>query len=179
LASAPAKADVFEFRFGDDAKGTFTTGAAANDPGYELITSVTFSVLVDESDGFQYPKMTGQDFAPGAAFNPTTGAFINHLNGGDVHNIGDFRLVGSGDYFGLVPGASFEQFSTAIVVYFNGSPLVVAGPLRVTAAPAAAVPEASTWAMMLLGFVGLGFAARQPLWTSAGYPSSLKRIQTN
>jgi hypothetical protein len=30
-----------------------------------------------------------------------------------------------------------------------------------TFAPAAAVPEPSTWAMMLLGFVGLGFAFRQ------------------
>ena len=28
-------------------------------------------------------------------------------------------------------------------------------------APSSAVPEPSTWAMMLLGFVGLGFAARR------------------
>jgi hypothetical protein len=27
--------------------------------------------------------------------------------------------------------------------------------------PASAVPEPSTWAMMLLGFAGLGFAFRQ------------------
>jgi hypothetical protein len=47
FANAPAKADVFESSFGSDAMGTFTTGAAANDPGYELITGLTFDVLVE------------------------------------------------------------------------------------------------------------------------------------
>jgi hypothetical protein len=31
---------VFDFSFGPNALGTFTTGAAAADPGYDLITGV-------------------------------------------------------------------------------------------------------------------------------------------
>src|SRR5215471_12838885 len=94
FANAPAKADVFDFSFESGAKGTFRTGGAASDPGYELITGLTFNVLKDTADGDKdFPNMTGQDFAPGAAFNPTTGAFINHFAGGAVHNIGDFKIV--------------------------------------------------------------------------------------
>ena len=33
--------------------------------------------------------------------------------------------------------------------------------------PAAAVPEASTWAMMLIGFAGLGLAVYRPTWRRA------------
>jgi hypothetical protein len=45
-------------------------------------------------------------------------------------------------YFGFQPGTSLRQTET---LTFG----------------VAAVPEPSTWAMMLLGFVGLGFAFRQ------------------
>ena len=45
FASASVRADVFDFSFGPRATGTFTTGAAASDPGYELITSLTFDVF--------------------------------------------------------------------------------------------------------------------------------------
>ena len=84
FAHAPAKADVFDFSFGDDAKGTFTTGAAASDPGYELITGLTFNKLADAEGGFSLPVMTGQSFEQGAAFNPTTGAFNKPPRGRDL-----------------------------------------------------------------------------------------------
>jgi hypothetical protein len=45
FASASVRPDVFDFSFGPQATGTFTTGAAANDPGYELITGLTFDVF--------------------------------------------------------------------------------------------------------------------------------------
>jgi hypothetical protein len=162
FANAPAKADAFDFSFESRAKGTFTTGAAASDPGYQLITGLTFNVLEDTADGDKdFPNMIGQDFAPGAAFNPTTGAFTNHLNGGDVHNIGDFKIVNSGGDSGSVRGASFEMASAVLSASIGGGPFTVFGPLTITRSPAAAVPEASTWAMMLLGFAGLGFVGYQ------------------
>jgi hypothetical protein len=52
FAGASAKADVFDFSFGNVANGTFTTGAAASDPGYKLIASLIFTDL----------KVLGNDF---------------------------------------------------------------------------------------------------------------------
>jgi hypothetical protein len=51
---------------------------------------------------------------------------------------------------GLVTGASDSIFVQVIDVGGGA-----------TISPATAVPEASTWAMMLIGFVGLGFAGRR------------------
>ena len=39
---------------------------------------------------------------------------------------------------------------------------------RLFAAPAATVPEPSTWALLLLGFVGLGLARRRPSTGASG-----------
>src|SRR5260370_28166887 len=93
LTTAPARAAVFDFSFGPDAFGTFTTGAAAADPGYDLITGLTFDVLtgVDENNvPFSFTNEVGSGFEPGAAFNPTTDAFINHFAGGTFPDIGGF-----------------------------------------------------------------------------------------
>jgi hypothetical protein len=157
FANAPAKADVFDFSFGPDAIGTFTTGAAANDPGYELITGLTFTHLVDPENNFSLPKMTGQNFASGAAFNSPTDAFINHSLGGTFNNIGDFKIVGSGA-LGIVQGDSFAQFSTALTANINGALFVVPAALEIAQSPTTAIPEVSTWAMMLLGFGGIAYA---------------------
>jgi hypothetical protein len=84
FANGSARADVFDFSFGSGVSGTFTTGAAASDPGYELITGLTFDLLSGTyNDGFpfSFTNLVGQDFQPGAAFNPTTDAFINHATG--------------------------------------------------------------------------------------------------
>jgi hypothetical protein len=48
----------------------------------------------------------------------------------------------------------------------------IGAPLKITRA-LAPVPEASTWAMMLLGFGGLGFAARRG---RGGVPASVPSI---
>jgi hypothetical protein len=93
FANASAKADVFDFNFGPDAMGTFTTGPAANDPGYELITGLTFDALSGSTDSgiqFAFNDVVAKDLQPGAAFNPTTGAFINHAAGQTFNNIGFF-----------------------------------------------------------------------------------------
>ncbi len=39
-----------------------------------------------------------------------------------------------------------------------GAGLTLTTPVNTGVGPATAVPEASTWAMMLVGFAGLGFA---------------------
>jgi len=88
ICGRPASAAVFDFSFGPDASGqvvdgTFTTGAASpTDPGYNLVTDMTFFLLffVPTTSG---PTRVGgsaavRSLATGAAFNPRTDAFINH-----------------------------------------------------------------------------------------------------
>jgi hypothetical protein len=162
FANAPAKAAVFDFSFGPGAFGVFTTGAAApNDPGYDLITGLTFDLLSGADffgNKFSLTDLVGSDFQTGAAFNPTTGAFINHSFS---HTIGDFTASGSG-YTVTIFALSFSQKAT----YLSGllktdEPFVVDTPLAVrkpTLGLAPSVPEPSTWAMMLLGFAGLALA---------------------
>jgi hypothetical protein len=154
FASASAKADVFDFSFGPGVSGTFTTGAAASDPGYELITGLTFAFL------FSFTEV-GKDFEPGAAFNPTTDAFINHSGGGAFDDIGLFFINGNGGE-GQIGGSSFSQGSDSLSGTLEEKFFKVDAPLVITRG-ATPVPEASTWAMMLLGFAGLGFAARRRL----------------
>jgi hypothetical protein len=82
-------------------------------------------------------------------------------------------LLQSGqEYFFAVVGVNFSFVAWAIlgsssVPLFNavGSSWFNLGPtdvqFQVFGTPVAAVPEPSTWAMMLLGFAGLGFAFRR------------------
>jgi PEP-CTERM motif len=163
FAIAPAKADVFDFSFGPGASGTFTTGAASpTDPGYELVTGLTFDVLSGKTDSgvsFSFKDQVGEFFVPGAAFNPTTEAFIHHGVLGEVFDdIGDFVIPS-----GLIDGPSFSERSLALSGLINSggaigdftipeSLLIVKGT--------APVPEPSTWVMMLLGFACLGWLAQ-------------------
>ena len=118
FANNSVKADVFDFTFsaGDPnntATGTFTTVApSSTDPGFDLITGLTFDQLQviglppgEDPDApppngprpFTFNDVVVSEFAPGAAFDPTTLAFINHSPGGPFNNIGGFiTLHGTG-----------------------------------------------------------------------------------
>src|SRR5689334_4987887 len=67
------------------AAGSFTTGGPATDPGYDLLTSMTFDFITDDS-GTVYSgpfTTTGPSpFETGAAYNPASGEFVNHFAGG-------------------------------------------------------------------------------------------------
>jgi hypothetical protein len=167
FADAPAKAAVFDFSFGPDVFGTFTTGAASStDPGYDLITGLTFDLLSGgPGSGINFSNLVTTSFATGAAFNPTTDAFVNHLGGVTSDDIGDFTIVvipnpvpGRPPFsFIEVDGSSFSKgaqvFSAASFEMGGlGVPFSVQAPLTITS-----IPEPSTWAMMLIGFAGLGF----------------------
>ena len=117
FADAPARADVFDFSFGPGVSGTFTTGAAAADAGYELITGLTFDLLSGKYiDGFafSFTDVVGKDFEPGAAFNPASGAFINHAGGGAYDDVGDFFVAPAPGATGSIGGASFAHGSYSL-----------------------------------------------------------------
>jgi hypothetical protein len=165
FANASAKADVFGFSFTPQAAGTFTTGAPATDPGYELITGLTFDALSGSTESgvqFAFNDVVAKDFRPEAAFNPTTGAFINHADGKTSNNIGLFFLS-TEEGLVSIDGPSFSQVSvhligTILSAQGSSDPFDINGPLRITPKAGTPVPEVSTWAMMLLGFAWLGFA---------------------
>jgi hypothetical protein len=62
----------------------------------------------------------------------------------------------------LGDGFSINSFFDVFVeLSFDSNPPLTAsrGPLRFTTTSVGAVPEPATWAMMLLGFLGIGFLA--------------------
>ena len=93
------------------------------------------------------------------AYNATTGAFIGTLDGTDGN-----PLVIDG-LWGLTVGNGAVGGSLS-TLYFTAGP---DGENHGLFGSLTAVPELSTWAMMLLGFSGLCFAAmqRRPAPTAA------------
>ena len=86
--------------------------------------------------------------------------------GSDAHQINDGTSVNGLNFAGTRAG-DYDTFSQTFATNvgstytyaFTFTALGGESGFMVTANVASAVPEASTWAMMLLGFVGLGFAA--------------------
>ena len=87
----------------------------ATHAGYFLITNRTFVVLSANDfngDPIEIDSTAATDVKPGAAFNPTTGAFINHAFGDRFPNVGDFDLVQVGTV--EINGASFAAGSQGV-----------------------------------------------------------------
>jgi hypothetical protein len=176
FAIAPAKADVFDFSFGAPscvneptspcASGRFATGNAASDPGFDLITGLTFNLLkgvAENGDFFSQTNLRAEKIQAGAAFNPTTDAFINS-GAPPFDNIGVIEVPYTEGLI-FIDGGSFAQSSDSLSGFFAtaGEPerFKIEAPLVITRETAAPIPEASTWAMLLLGFGGLGLAVRR------------------
>jgi hypothetical protein len=161
VANVPAQAAVFDFSFlpppgfgSGSATGTFTTGAASpTDPGYDLLTSLTFNTLSGGPPPFSFPGLVTTSFAAGAAFNPTTDAFINHFGGNTFPNYGGTIFNLPGGVVLRIDGSSFSLNSGGLSgVLPSGPSFLIGGPPTITP-----IPEPSTWALALLGFAALGF----------------------
>jgi hypothetical protein len=161
LVDAPANAAVYDFSFGAGVYGTITTGAAAADPGYQLVTGLTFDLLSGETSqgsDFSFMNQVASELETTAAYNPTTQAFINHYEGGDFDDLGNFSLPAPVE---ITPGAfslgssglSGSVFLGSGLEYFDiQASLVILEPLPLP------VPEPATWAMVTMGFLALGLA---------------------
>ena len=131
-------------------------------PGYDLVINLTFDFLSGTDAGGNPLHITNTaavNLKRGAAFNPTTGAFINHASGGTSANIGDFDLPQGG--VTEINGSSFSVDSMAVSGRsVEGFEFQIPGALVITSVPSP-IPELGTWAMLFLGFAGLGCLARR------------------
>jgi hypothetical protein len=154
FAPAMASAAVYDFTFESlDAKLAATGEIAVNTAGQVTGASGLISGLTDQTISAVTPN---PNFS-GAAYSPD-GSFIYndlyHASGMafDIDGLLFATAQNPGGYWNLW-GTSPGNYSLWESVGSYNYPIEENGTLSV-----AAVPEPSTWAMMLVGFAGLGFA---------------------
>ena len=157
-AVAPqAKADVYNFSIGAGTAGTFTTGAASSfDMGYFSLTDIRFTAVTGTDSVTNLPvffaNQIDKQLEFGAAYNPTSMTFINHSGGNNTYyDSGSIYTQDINLFSGLGVNRQYGGYSVS-----TGNQFLIAGALDISPG-VGGVPEPSTWAMMLLGFGGLGF----------------------
>jgi hypothetical protein len=174
-----ARADVlFDFTFtaspGGEllGRGTFSTGAASSqDAGYFLVTGLTFTALLDQTGRLDTGSVTANTFRPGAAYNPTTEAFINHANGMTFADLGGVATHGStvpNDFgFSVINDSSFTRggADNMFAVFTESEDFTAFDDdalLTIVDTTTLSVPEPSTIYLLAAGLVGLmGFACQR------------------
>ena len=131
--------------------GTETNG----DVSFSTVNSLSLNGIALPG-GFTVEKYTDAGGNCNNCYGPGPGV-ISSVNPND----NNFLIAGANNYFYIIPwpngnmvtATQFAQLSPlAYLDVYNGQ--FVAGNLSVSA-----VPEPSTWAMMILGFAGVGFMA--------------------
>lgn len=155
MSATPASAAVYNFTFSG-------TGAfhGESDIGSGTFTVSDTATQVNGQTAFQIVGITGtvNNSAITAPISPTS-------NYGNYFTTGPAFLDGSGVKFTTADRTNYDFFfqdppGSQYRLNFTGpNGGDSAFPLAVTSSVVAAVPEASTWAMMILGFCGLGFMA--------------------
>lgn len=133
--------------------GFVSIGSAPGTPNLDNLGSFSLS-----GDPFSY---NGQHFSLLVSFtapvgtSPTTALFTDNITG-SVTSIGNGGVFIDFDnapqHFTFGNGGSFDFFLNDVSVT-AGSTVAVSGTII---SQIAAIPEASTWAMMVLGFAGIG-----------------------
>jgi hypothetical protein len=146
LSVVPANADVFLFSFTsslDSGNGTFTTG---NSTSPYTLTSINGSVDGVAIAGLDFSGWATGDqlyFATTPHFT-VPGIVFSDVNG-ELYNLTSF------------PDGTDRITNNVVDPGGFGDPT----PVALTSLVVTAVPEPSTWAMMILGFFGIGFVAHR------------------
>lgn len=156
LASAPATAAQYLFNF----TGSGFFGGTLNGTGTVSTNDVSF---VNALNGYTAQSITGIS----GTFNgsPITGLAPGLFGANNLFYLtGPFFVDGNGLGFTTASGVSANLFvtnDTSYRVNTQGAGLLT-GLVTASASPvASAVPEPATWAMMLLGFAGIGVSFRR------------------
>lgn len=161
-----AHAATIERTFDVEASG-FTLASGSSDPAPVDPVTLNFTLIWDPStviaptdsgltvNAFSLPYSSV--FASDAAGNIALGR--NLANAVDC-------LVGGGLTYCLFMSDSTSDHPTAAFDQFTSDGTWVAGTVTVTASSLAA-PEPSTWALMLIGFAGVGWLASRRRWAAA------------
>jgi hypothetical protein len=144
LSAVPAKAFVYNFSFAsslDSGSGSFTTGDASSPFTLTSISGIVDGVAINGLDfsgwatGDQLYYASAPHFTvPGIVFGDINGVLYNLTSYPDGTDRVTNNVVDPGGF---------------------GDPT----PVALTSLVITAVPEPATWAMMVLGFAGLGFMA--------------------
>jgi hypothetical protein len=156
------------FETGDLSGWTFT-----GNTGFTSVQPNSFGYGAQQGNFYLYEGPVGSDGFLSQTFSDTAGALLKitgwvagngtapsdvgfYFDGAPVVYINPVPSQGYTEYTAYVTGTGSDTFS----VGFRNDPSFDAID---NLAVAAAVPELSTWAMMALGFAGLGFAGYRPL----------------
>ncbi|NIJ06881.1 hypothetical protein FHS31_000463 [Sphingomonas vulcanisoli] len=167
LAAMPASAATYLFSYGfygsGQPNGTYASGTITTDgPGYFDAGSENVSAISGTRGGDSITGLTDFFDADGdqEVYANRPAAVVDDL--GLTFTVGDrtYDITSPSAGSGGGPNGSYYEFSYLTADGSDGQGNYISF-FTLTPASAASVPEASTWAMMLIGFGAIGVGLRQ------------------
>jgi PEP-CTERM motif len=159
---------VYDLTLGPNVAGTITTDG--NTGILHTSDIVDFNITITNPAGPNTANLTRATIsfygthATTTAFTATSAGLFFDFSATDVGGQLQYLIFDSGNYLCLnaAAGNCSGPNPSSVAIYVSGSdPLIPeTGNVEIaTVAVAGSVPEPSTWAMMILGFAGIGFMA--------------------